>query len=118
MNDTTRLLFIFGASLGLTLLLEFGTALIFRMRGRDLLLLLLTNILTNPAAVYINLLLSALFPDISVFLWQIPLEAAVVLAEGSVYRKLSVSLSSPYLFAVAANAFSYGVGVILNIILK
>ncbi len=45
-------------SLGLTLLLEGTFVLVWGVRGRDLLLVLLANVLTNPAVV----LLHKLFP--------------------------------------------------------
>ncbi len=116
MNVFLSYLHTFGASFLLTLLLELIIAMIFRMRGRDLLLFLLVNLLTNPAAVYIDTLFRSLFFDVSAFAWQIPTEAAVVAVEGWLYARSSVSLRSPWMFAVAANVFSYGLGLILNYI--
>ncbi len=117
MNDVLSLLSVFAFSLGLTLVLEFPVALIFRMRGRDFPALVLVNLLTNPVAVYLNILLCNLFADTSVFAWQIPIEVAVVVTEGFLYSRISSSLHSPWVFAAVANVFSYGVGLILNLIL-
>ncbi len=114
MNDILMLLFTFSISLGLTLLLEGVIALVFKMRGRDALLFLLVNLLTNPLVVYLNLLFCTLFPGASVFFWQIPLEIAVFAVEGLLYYKYSQSLRVPWLFAGLANLFSYGTGLILN----
>ncbi len=117
MNDILALLPVFALSLGLTLLLEFLIALIFRMHGRDFPVLLLVNLLTNPAAVYLNILFCNLFSGTSVFVWQIPIELAVVAIEGFIYSRICSSLRSPLVFAAVANVFSYGVGLILNLIL-
>ncbi len=108
---------VFLLSLSLTLALEFLVALVFKLRGRDLLLFLLVNLLTNPAAVYLNLLFTGLFPGLSVFVWQIPIELAVVAVEGLIYKNCSCSMRAPWAFAVAANVFSYGIGLIINLII-
>ncbi len=117
MNELLSVLPTFALSLGLTLGLELLIALLFRLRGRELVLLLPVNLLTNPAAVYLNLLMSSLYPSVSALAWQLPLEALVVVVEGALYAKLASSLRKPWLFAVAANGFSYGVGRILSLIL-
>ncbi len=107
----------FALSLTLTLALEFAVALAFRLRGRDIALFALVNVLTNPAAVYLHLLFRGICPDGFALAWQIPIEAAVVAVEGILYSRLSRSIDRPWAFAVLANAFSYGTGLILNIIL-
>ncbi len=116
MHEIKQLLLTFGLSLSLTLVLELPIALLFRMRGRDLLLFLLVNLLTNPAAVYLSLLLNSLCPGVPLLLLQLPIEAAVVGAEGLLYAKLARSLRLPWLFALTANVFSYGIGLLINII--
>ncbi len=117
MPDPSPLLLSFVLSLVLTLLLETGVALLFRMRRRDLLLLLLVNLLTNPLAVYLNLLFGILLPGAFPLLWQLPLEVAVVVAEGTLYQKCATSLPRPWLFAALANLISYGAGLAINLIL-
>lgn len=114
MHDVWILLGSFGLSLGLTLFVECGIALLFGIRGRDHLLLLLVNILTNPAVVYLNLLFVSLLPDTSVLAWQLPLEIAVVAIEGWLYARLARSVRSPWVFAAVANGFSYGLGLMLG----
>ncbi len=116
MDEIVTLLPTFALSLGMTLLLEGVVALLFRLRGREFLWFFLINLLTNPAAVYLNLLFCTLFPDRTVFLWQIPLEIAVVVAEALLYRA-GTSLRRPWLFSLVANAFSYGLGLLLNLVL-
>ncbi len=116
MNEMAYLLPTFGLSLGLTLVLEGMIALLFRMRGRDLLLFLLSNMLTNPAVVCLDMVFRSIFPDISVFLWQLPLEGGVVAMEGYLYARRSRSLYAPWLFSAVANSFSYGMGLIVSML--
>ncbi len=118
MHEILSLLPAFSYSLGLTLLLEFGVALVFRMRGRDWILFLLVNLLTNPATVYLNLLFSTLLPDVSVFAWQMPLEISVVAAEGALYAKFAHTLRTPWIYACVANMFSYGTGLLLGFLIS
>ena len=99
---------IFAVSLGLTLLLELPAAYAWGLRSRhNLTVVVLVNVLTNPAVV----LLHALGIPI------LPLEASAIAAEGFCYRHSGKNIRSPYLLALCANGFSYGVGRILNIIL-
>jgi hypothetical protein len=98
-------------SLGLTLLLEAGFFLLTGKRdGKDLLLLVVVNVLTNPAVV----LTYWLAPH---QLMKIPLELSVVFTEGFLYKKYGRGYKRPYLFSIAANAFSFGTGVVLQRIL-
>lgn len=103
----------FAISLGLTLILEWIIALLCRLRGRDYLLLVLVNILTNPAVVYLNMVFSAAFPN-GGDLWQIPLELAAVAVEALCYRKFARSIHRPWMFSLVANGFSYGCGLLLE----
>ena len=69
----------FAVSLGLTLLLEVPVAYCWGLRSRhDLTVAVLVNVLTNPAVVLLNGLLSAA-PWWEV---QLPLEAAAIDVEG------------------------------------
>ena len=117
MNEILCLLPTFALSFVLTLLLELPIALLFRLRGRELSLFCLVNLLTNPAAVYLNFLLRSVLPARSVFLWQIPIELAVLAVEGYLYSRYSRSLIFPWIFAVSANVFSYAVGLVLSYVL-
>lgn len=97
----------------LTELLEVGLSLLLGLRREKLTLVLLMNIMTNPAANLLHYIL--------VFLLGLPrapvvllLEAAVVVAEGLCCREL---VRRPWLFALAVNGFSYGIGLLLQTIL-
>lgn len=112
---TARWLSSLGVSLALTLAIETGLALLFRRRGRALLIVALANVLTNPAVVLASLLWRA---------YSLPaypaavaaLECLAVLVEGLVYKKSRTGFARPYLFSLAANAASFGLGLILSLI--
>ena len=100
------LLFSLGLSLGLTLLFELGFALAWGVRGRGLLFVALANLLTNPAVV---LAAAAGAP-----VWL--LEVLAVLVEALVYRRSGVT-ARPLLFSLCANALSFGLGLVLQLVL-
>jgi hypothetical protein len=80
---------------------------------KDWLLLVLVNIMTNPPVV-LTFWLVVLFTDWNARILQIPLELLAVLVEGYFYKKYGQDFKRPYLFALAANAFSFAVGVLLQ----
>lgn len=103
----------FAVSLGLTLLLEVPVAYCWGLRSRhDLTVAVLVNVLTNPAVVLLNGLLSAT-PWWAV---QLPLEAAAIAVEGFCYRHCGENICRPYLLSLCANCISYGAGLVLNAI--
>lgn len=103
----------FAVSLGLTLLLELPVAYYWGLRSRhDLTVAVLVNVLTNPAVVLLNGLLSAT-PWWAV---QLPLEAAAIAVEGFCYRHCGENIRRPYLLSLCANCISYGAGLVLNAI--
>ena len=116
MTAPTYLLLTFAISLGLTVLLELLIARLCHLRGRDYLLVVLVNILTNPAVVYLDLVCVTRFPN-GRDLWQIPLEIAAILIEGWCYAKYARSIRRPWMLALVANVFSYGFGLLLNTLL-
>ena len=101
-------------SLGLTLLLEVPfCVLLFRVRGIDIFLVVLVNVLTNPAVVLAYLLLKPLiaFP---VWLLVAALELAAVTVEAICYKYCSAGISRPILMSATANLFSYSIGLIIT----
>ena len=102
-----------GVSLGLTLLLEGLFALLWGLRGRDLALCALVNLLTNPPLVFCVLCWRHFGPPPS---WlPVPiLEALAVWTEGYFYRKDGENVRSPFLFSLCANAFSYTIGLLIS----
>lgn len=90
-------------SLGLTLLLELPIAYLWGLRGRALVIVFAANLMTNPLAVALHL---AGIP-------QIPIEIAVVLAEGWAYRLHFEK--RPVLLAIVSNVLSWGVGILIQL---
>ena len=104
-------------SLTLTILLESGFFLLIGKRNKkDLLLLVLVNIITNPVVV-LSYLLALLYADWDQSLIILPLELFAVLTEWFYYNKYGQDFRCPYLFSALANLFSFGTGVLLQRIL-
>lgn len=104
-------------SLGLTVVLEqwFGWMTGVRNR-RDYLLIGLVNLLTNPTVVFIY------YINIKYLGWNqtgvmAVLELGAVLAEGLCYRAAAVGIRRPWMFAAAANLFSFAAGAVLRTLL-
>ncbi|NLK86600.1 MAG: hypothetical protein GX279_03800 [Clostridiaceae bacterium] len=105
-----------GISLGLTLVLELAFALIFRVRQKkELLLVCLVNIITNPAVVFLYYL-AAYAGDIAQTLVLIILEVLAVVVEALFYKTYGEKIRHPVLLAVGANAFSFFVGKAVNML--
>ena len=102
-----------GISLGLTLLFEGAFALVWGLRGRDLMLCVLVNLLTNPPLVFLVLSWRYFGPGLA---WlPVPiLEALAVWVEGYFYRRDGEQVRCPYLFSLCANAFSYTMGLVIS----
>lgn len=96
-------------SLGLTLILELaGAGLLGVRKGRDFLLIALVNVLTNPV---LGLILDGIYLGLGMLPgWYIiaPLEAAVVLTEGALFRgRLAYNKVNPFLLSLVLNGISY-----------
>lgn len=108
-----KYLFVFGISLILTLITELIVAYAFGFRSaKYLLLVILTNVLTNPAVVYLNMCGSN-------FAWwntlcQLPLEVLAIVTEAFIYcrfaKKDGWNIKHPIWLSVCANVISYVLG--------
>ena len=111
---TETLLTSLALSLVLTLALETGFFLLAGKRDKkDLLLLLLVNILTNPVVV-LSFWLVSLYTSWNTHIILILLELFAILTEGYYYKKYGRGFRQPFLFAVAANMFSFWIGVLIQ----
>ena len=109
-----ELLSALGISLASTLILEAGFFLLIGKRNKkDLLLVIMVNIITNPAVVLLYWL-AVLYTDINKIFTTAALEVFAVAAEGYYYKKYGWDFKRPYLFSLAANAFSLGVGMLVQ----
>lgn len=103
-------------SLLLTLLLEGLFALLWGLRGwREWAVLALVNLLTNPAVVLLYHLSTGLWGMNALWVTLI-LECSAVAVEWRCYKLCSDQLKRPFLFALLANTFSYGLGLIIQMI--
>ena len=99
----------FGISLLLTLVLEVVIAAFFGYKDKKLLtLVILVNVLTNPAAVLLHWL----------GIPQIPIEIGVVFLETIIYlwfaRDEKWVVPQPVVFPMVANCTSWGVGLLIQ----
>lgn len=96
-------------SLGVTLAFEISAGMLLGYRrGKDLVLIFLVNVLTNPL---LGLILDGIYLGLGIYPgWAIllPLEAAVVLSEGMLYRgRLTREGMDPFLLSLILNAVSF-----------
>jgi len=111
--NSVALLTALGISLGLTLVFEVGFYLIAYKRNKsDVLLVVLVNTLTNPIVVLLYWIayFNTNWNTIAII---VPLELFAVLTEGFIYSKHAQSIKRPFLFSLAANAFSFTLGFII-----
>lgn len=109
----------FGISLALTLVTELAIAFLFGLRTRkNLLLVVLVNVLTNPPAVLCNWLCRLYLPYYNRVPVQLVIEAAVVIVEAFVYccfaRDEQRQIKRPVLLAFTANGCSWLLGVVIG----
>ena len=103
-------------SLGLTLALETGFFFITGKKDRkDLMLLILANIITNPIVV-LSYWLAATYTHWNSVIVLAALEVFAILLEGGYYRKYGQGFRRPYLFSAAANMFSFWIGVLIQMV--
>jgi len=102
-------------SLLLTVALETGFFLLTGKRDKkDLLLVVLVNILTNPVVV-LSFYMAVIYTGWNQTVIKIPLELFAIITEGYYYKKYGRGFKRPYLFSAAANMFSFWIGVIIQI---
>ncbi|MDF2905604.1 MAG: hypothetical protein K0R34_925 [Herbinix sp.] len=112
-----ELLYSLGSSLLLTLILEVCFSLICRIRDKkDIGLLILVNILTNPFVV-MSYYLVIHYSNINRIVVVIILELLAILTEGYYYKTYGKTFRHPMIFALGANLFSFCIGQMLNILL-
>ena len=104
-------------SLALTIALEVGFFLLTGKRDKkDMLLVILVNVVTNPVVVLLYWLAS-LYTNWNLVLVIIPLEIFAILVEGYCYNKYGRGFKRPYIFSAAANMFSYWMGVLIQFLI-
>ena len=102
-------------SLTCTIIIEVSIAFILKYRDKDLLNVLLVNILTNPllnsSIVAINVYYGLRARNICLYI----LEVIVVIVEGFIYQKyLTRKKLNGYILSLILNLSSYGLGLLIN----
>ena len=100
-------------SLLMTIVLELLAAVVLGLRGRDLLLTMIVNLLTNPIVTASFYILSGLtmLPEPLI---KLILEISAVTAEWLIYRKYGENIKRPLLLSVGLNGFSFFLGMLIN----
>lgn len=103
-------------SLGATLVLELLFTFVAGVRNKkDIALVVLVNVLTNPFVV------SMFYVNYCYFRWNqvlviAVLEVGAVVAEGFCYKWYGNKIKHPFLLSIGANVFSYFTGLLLSMI--
>ena len=116
------ILCMFGISLILTIIIELSIARVWGLKTKkEMLLVLLVNILTNPAAVFCVWICNGYLGSEFSFLFQCVMEFIVVVVEAKVYsgfaREEGWNIKKPLQFAIAAKVISWVSGVMLQCII-
>lgn len=98
-----------------TLIIELIVAFVLSVRDkRDLLNIILVNILTNPLVVSISLYIHVCYGNYYYRISMVILEVLVFIVEGIIYKKVLKREINPFLLSLILNASSYGLGLIIN----
>ncbi len=104
------LLMSLSVSLALTLLFELTFAWLWGVRRKGLVLVILMNVLTNPAVVTLHYICTAVL-GWNEILPVLILEAAAIIAEGFCCRGM---IQKPWKFVICVNLLSYLTGELLQ----
>ncbi len=100
--------------LSLTLVLELFGAVVLGLRKRDLVTVILVNVVTNPLLVSVTTLIYVLHGRAAFYVSLIILEAAVFVSEGLLYKYALKPKINPFLLSLILNVFSALIGNVIN----
>ncbi len=110
-----KLLSALGISLLLTLLFEVCFFWLTGKRNKkDLLLVCLVNILTNPVVVLFYWL-AVLYTSFNSVIVKILLEFSAILLEAYYYKNYGENFRHPFVFSLSANIISFGLGFFIQL---
>ena len=100
----------------ITIIIEIIFALLLKIRDKkDILNILLVNIVTNPLVVSVPVLFNVVYGLFERNICLLILEILAVLLEGIVYKKyLNFKKINPFILSILLNLSSYLVGEIIN----
>ena len=104
--------------LSITIVIEIIFALILKVKTKkDILNILLVNIITNPLVVSIPVLINISYGVLERQICLLTLEIFTVLFEGFIYYKyLSYKKINPFILSLILNLLSYLIGEVINYI--
>ena len=101
--------------LSLTIIIETLLAFIIGARKKDLLFVVLAQVVTNPIVVTVPYLIFILFGYRNYLISIYILEVLAFLIEGLIYSKtLKSKKINPYVLSLILNVCSYGFGLLMN----
>ena len=101
--------------LSCTVIIECGIAFISGIRkAKDLLFVLLVNIMTNPLLVVLTVIVNLFFGRLWYYISLAVLEIGAVAAEGLVYKFTIKHKLNPFLLSLILNSASFFLGLIIN----
>lgn len=101
----------------ITIIAECTLASTFKFKLKDLIVILLVNVLTNPLLVSITFSIGIFFGNIYRGVTTIILEILVLIIEGFIYKKVLIDKRiNPYLLSLILNLTSYLTGGLINYI--
>ena len=107
-----------GIALLLTILLEGLFGAVWGVKGgRNYIIMLLANLLTNPLvnAIHIYFAYEMKLDGLAMAIITVLLEIAAVIAEWLVYKSRT-DIKKPFLFSLSANGFSFLCGILINLL--
>lgn len=110
-----QLLLSLSISLAMTLALELLFSITLGKRRKDLILVCLVNVITNPVVVLVYYLAGHFTPWNPVLLKAV-LEIMAVFTEACLYKTYGKNFKHPLLFSLSANVFSFGVGELISFV--
>ena len=107
--------FYMARALIVTILIETLVALIIGLRKKDLINVILVNIMTNPLVFIIPLFVNIKYGIIPRHITLFIFEMGALFSEGYIYSKyLNFKKINPYILSLILNLSSYLIGVIIN----
>jgi hypothetical protein len=98
-----------------TIIIELIGAFILGLRKKDLVYVVLVNIMTNPLVVSLPVLVLVKFGVNARYICLVFLEILAIISEGFVYKKvLTYKKLNPYLISLILNVLSYCIGIVIN----
>lgn len=99
----------------LTIVVEGSLAFFMKRRGRELLIVVLANLVTNPIVQSVSGVLTLYFIRRGVYIGLVILEIWAVLTEGFIYKKsLEKRKLNPYVMSLILNVASYLTGLVIQ----